>query len=97
MSTRKKYSKEFKLETINLVLQQGYTINEVAANLDIHASMINRWIREYRQSQRNAFKGNGSLSTEQQELRRLREENRKLKMERDILKKATAFFAREGL
>ena len=97
MSTRKKYSKEFKLETINLVLQQGYTINEVAANLDIHASMINRWIREYRQLQQNAFKGNGCLSAEQQELRRLREENRKLKMERDILKKATAFFAREGL
>ena len=97
MSTRKKYSKEFKLETINLVLQQGYTINEVAANLGIHASMINRWIREYRQSQRNAFKGNGSLSTEQQELRRLREENRKLKMERDIPKKAADFFARGGL
>ena len=97
MSTRKKYSKEFKLETINLVLQQGYTINEVAANLGIHVSMINRWIREYRQSQRNAFKGNGSLSTEQQELRRLREENRKLKMERDIPKKAADFFARGGL
>ena len=97
MSTRKKYSKEFKLETINLVLQQGYTINEVAANLGIHVSMINRWIREYRQSQQNAFKGNGSLSSEQQELRRLREENSKLKMERDILKKAAAFFAREGL
>ena len=48
MSTRKKYSKEFKLETINLLLQQGYTINEVAANLGTHASMINRWIREYR-------------------------------------------------
>ena len=57
MSTRKKYSKEFKLETMNLVLQQGYTINEVAANLGIHVSMINRWIREYRQSQQNAFKG----------------------------------------
>ncbi len=97
MSTRKKYSKEFKLETMNLVLQQGYTINEVAANLGIHVSMINRWIREYRQSQQNAFKGNGSLSSEQQELRRLREENSKLKMERDILKKAAAFFAREGL
>ena len=97
MSTRKKYSKEFKLETSNLVLQQGYTINEVAANLGIHVSMINRWIREYRQSQQNAFKGNGSLSSEQQELRRLREENSKLKMERDILKKAAAFFAREGL
>ena len=96
MSTRKKYSKEFKLETINLVLQQGYPINEVAANLGTHASMINRWIREYRQLQQNAFKGNGCLSTEQQELRRLREENRKLKMERDILKKAAAFFAKEG-
>jgi transposase len=58
--------------------------------------MLSRWINEFQADESAAFRGNGKLTTEQEELRRLREENRRLKMERDILKKATAFFAKES-
>jgi transposase len=56
--------------------------------------MLGRWVKEFQEDESEAFRGNGKLSSEQEEPRRLREENRRLKMERDILKKATAFFAK---
>ena len=58
--------------------------------------MLGRWVKEFQEDESEAFRGNGKRSIEQEELRRLREENRRLKMERDILKKATAFFAKES-
>jgi transposase len=58
--------------------------------------MLGRWVKEFQEDESEAFRGNGKLSSEQEELRRLREENRRLRMERDILKKATAFFAKES-
>jgi len=57
--------------------------------------MLGRWIREHSVGDGQAFRGNGKLTPEQAEIRRLREENRRLKMEKDILKKATVFFAKE--
>ena len=59
--------------------------------------MLRRWVKEFQEDESEAFRGNGKRSIEQEELRRLREENRRLKMERDILKKATAFFAKESI
>ena len=58
--------------------------------------MLGRWVKELQEDESEAFRGNGKLTIEQEELRRLREENRRLKMEREILKKATAFFAKES-
>jgi len=95
MTTRKRYSKEFKLDAISLVLEQGYTQAQAARSLGINANMLGRWIKEHEAADGLAFRGNGKLTPEQAEIRRLRDENRRLKMEKDILKKATVFFAKE--
>lgn len=96
MSTRKQYTREFKQDAVRLVTEQGYNQSEAARNLDLDRRMLGRWIKEFQEDESEAFRGNGKLSIEQEELRRLREENRRLKMERDILKKAATFFAKES-
>lgn len=95
MNSKKKYSKEFKLDAINLVKEQGYTCAEAARSLGISSSMLSRWVRESLESEINAFRGHGKLSSEQLEIRRLQEENKRLKMEKEILKKGMAFFVKE--
>ena len=96
MKTRKRYTREFKQDAVRLVTKEGYNLAEAARNLGIDRRMLGRWVKEFEQDESEAFRGNGKLTTEQEELRRLRDENRRLKMERDILKKATAFFAKES-
>ncbi|WP_438357004.1 IS3 family transposase [Legionella jamestowniensis] len=88
MSNRRKFSQEFKLDAISLVKEQGYSRAEAVRSLSINANMLGRWIKEYDADQGDAFRGNGKLTAEQLELRQLREENRRLKMEKEILKKA---------
>ena len=95
MQQRKKYTKEFKLDAISLVNDQGYTRIEAARSLGINANMLGRWVKEFDQADGQAFRGNGKLTADQEEIRRLREENKRLKMEKEILKKATVFFAKE--
>lgn len=95
MNTRKKYPKEFKLDAISLVLDQGYSRREAARSLDINANMLGRWIKEQQADDGRAFQGNGMLTPEQEEIRNLKAQVRKLQMEKDILKKATVFFAKE--
>ena len=96
METRKQYTKEFKLDAISLVLDQGLTIAEAARSLEIRANMLGRQIKE-NQADNNgqAFRGNGKLTPEQEEIRRLKVENKQLKLERQILKEAAVFFAKE--
>jgi transposase len=96
MTTRKKYTKEFKQDAVRLVTEQGYARAEAARNLGINANMLGRWVQEFRADQDDAFRGNGNLTPDQEELRRLREENRRLKLEREVLKKAAVFFAKES-
>ena len=95
MGMRKKYSKEFKLDAVSLVKEQGYSQKEAASSLSICPNMLSRWIKEQDADTGQAFRGNGKLTEEQLELKRLREENKRLKMEKEILKKAAAFFAQE--
>ena len=97
MDTRKQYTKEFKLDAISLVLDQGLTIAEAARSLEIRANMLGRWIKENQAADNNgrAFRGNGKLTPEQEEVRRLKIENKRLKLERQILKEAMVFFAKE--
>ena len=95
MTTRKNYSKEFKLDAVSLVLEQDYSRAEAARSLGINPNMLARWIKEQESDDGHAFRGNGKLSPEQAENRRLKEENRRLRMKKDILKKATVFFAKE--
>lgn len=95
MNKKKKYSKEFKLDAVALVLEQGYTRAQAANSLSINPDMLGRWVKEHEHSKDKAFRGNGKLSEEQLEIRRLKEENRRLHMEKEILKKAAVFFAKE--
>ena len=94
--TRKQYSKEFKLDAISLVLEQGFTRKEAAGGLEINAQMLGRWIKDFREDDDgHAFRGNGKLTPEQEEIKRLKAQVKRLETEREILKKATAFFAAE--
>ena len=96
MTNRKKYSKEFKLDAVSLVLDQDFTRRDAARSLDINEQMLGRWVKEHRESEDGqAFRGNGKRTPEQEEIKRLKAEVKRLEMERDILKKATAFFAAE--
>ena len=96
METRKQYTQEFKLDAISLVVDQGFTIAEAARSLEIRANMLGRWIKESQvDNNGQAFRGNGKLTPEQEEIRRLKIENKQLKLERQILKEAAVFFAKE--
>ena len=90
---RRNYSEEFKREAIRLATEQGYGVSETARNLGINAKMLGRWKREFDTQASAAFPGNGRIASDKEELQRLRDENKRLRMERDILKKALGFFA----
>jgi len=90
MSRRRRYTQEFREEAVKLITEQGYKISEAAHNLGINASMLCKWKRQIEDG--TTPDSNVSL---QSEVRRLRKENKRLKMEREILKKAAAFFAKE--
>ena len=84
------------MDAISLVLDQEYTRAEAARSLEINPNLIARWIKEHQADDPGqAFRGNGKLNPEQLEMRRLKEENKRLKMEKDVLKKAAVFFAKE--
>lgn len=90
--TRRKYTAEFKAEAVKLVTDEGYSISQAARNLDINANMLARWKQE--------LTGESATTQlpadEQEELKQLREEVRQLRLEKEISKKATAFFAKES-
>jgi transposase len=92
---RRSFTDEFKAGAVRLVLEEKRTISEVARSLDVTGSSLGLWVK---QAQIDKGKGPpGALTTaEKEELARLRKENRELRMEREILKKAAAFFAREN-
>lgn len=90
-SKRKQYTEEFKQEAVALVTEQGYSVSRAARSLGINANMLGRWRREI-----EAVANGSRLSeAEREELQRLRRENRELRMEKDILKKASVYFAKE--
>ena len=92
---RRVFSDEFKAETVRLVRESGKSIGAIARELDLAETALRRWVR---QGEIDAGRGPaGALTTsERDELTQLRRENKRLRMERDILKKATAFFAKES-
>ena len=85
---RRKYSSSFKSDAVSLVLEQGYTVDEAATRLDVSSSALGKWVRL-----KKAEKADGLSFDEREELIALRKETKRLKMERDILKKAAVFFA----
>ena len=94
---RRNYKREFKLEAVKLVTEKGYSVAEAARSLDIGETLLRSWKDAFAKEGDQAFPGHGKLPAIEAELRQLRADNKRLLMERDLLKKATAFFAREAL
>ena len=97
MGTRRQFSREFKLEAVRLVKERGVSVAQASRDLDVHENVLRKWMREAAADPQHAFPGQGVMKPEQAELERLRKENAKLKMERDLLKKAAAYFAKESM
>ena len=93
---RRTYTPEFKAEAVKLVTEQGYSMAEAARSLDIHDTLLRSWKQALAAQGEQAFPGHGKLPPFEEELRRLRTENKRLRAECAILKKATALFAQEA-
>jgi transposase len=91
---RRRFTREFKVEAVKLVRERGVSVAQAGRDLDVHENVLRKWVKEFGSDPVQAFPGQGQ--PEQQEIERLRREVNKLKAERDILKKATAFFAKEA-
>ena len=94
---RRTYTREFKTEAVKLVTDKGYSVAEAARSLGVHETLLRSWKHALESRGTDAFPGQGNPPAVQEELRRLRAENKRLRAKRDILKKAAAFFAREAL
>ena len=93
MRKRRRFSQEFKIEAVRMVVEQGRDLYDVCKDLEIRPDMLRKWKRKFEEEGNHAFPGSGRLKPEDEENRRLRRENERLRMERDILKKAVAIFS----
>lgn len=93
--TRRNYTQEFKEEAVKLITNQGYSFAEAGRNLGVNPNVLSRWKKEIEGIDGSGLSQASSVSV-QSELKRLRKENKRLRMEREILKKAAAFFAKES-
>ena len=93
--SRRRYTREFKLEAVQLVQNRDGRITEVAQNLGIHPNMLQRWMKEYTSDPNHTFPGNGKLRAPDEEIRQLKNKLRDVEEERDILKKALAIFSKK--
>lgn len=91
---RRSYTSEFKTDAVKLITEKGYSVAEASRSLDVGETLLRSWMAALREKGPDAFPGNGRLPAHEEELRRLRAENKRLLMECEILKKATALFAR---
>ena len=94
---RRKFSREFKHEAVRLVRERGVSVAQAARDLDVHENVLRKWVREFTTDPRDAFPSHGQMKPEQLEIERLRREVARLKAERDILKKASAYFAKDSI
>ena len=92
---RRQFTKEFKVEAVRLIVEEGRPVSEVARELEVGVNSLDRWKRKYAEGKIEPFPGQGRLSPEDDELRRLRRENKRLRMEHEILKKAVAIFSED--
>jgi transposase len=90
---RKTYTREFKIQAVRMITDQGLSISEVARRLGVGVNCVRNWRNALRDEGPDAFPGRGQSTPADDELRRLRSENQRLKAERDLLKKAAAYFA----
>jgi transposase len=90
------FSREFKRDAVQLVTEKGMPVGKVARELDIHPNLLHIWRRRFLKEGDKAFTGKGCIKPENAEIRKLRKELEKVKEERDILKKAKAFFSKQN-
>jgi transposase len=95
MGRRKAYTREFKLEAVKLIRDRGVSFAQASRDLSVHANVLRKWVADYEADPNQSFPGQGQMKPDQQEIERLRREVTKLKAERDILKKAAAYFAKD--
>jgi len=94
---RRQFTREFQVEAARLVKGRGVSVAQAARDLDVHENVLRKWVKALSADPAQAFPGHGQMKPEPLEIERLRREGAKLKAERDILKKAAAYFAREAL
>jgi transposase len=90
---RKSYTKEFKVQAVKLVVEQGMSGKQVCQDLGVSYSALVRWLRENRSHGKDAFPGKGKLMPQDEQVRLLERDVRRLTIERDILKKTIGYFA----
>ena len=93
---KRTFTREFKLEAVRLVKERGVSMAQASRDLDIHTNVLRKWVRDVEADPIQAFPGQGQMKADQAEIAKLKKEVAKLKMERDILKKAAAYFAKES-
>lgn len=94
---RRRFGREFKIEAVRLIRERGVSVAQASRDLEVHENVLRKWVKEFSADPGQAFPGQGHVKPEQLEIERLRREVAKLKAERDILKKAAAYFAREAI
>jgi transposase len=94
---RRQFTREFKLEAVRLIKDRGVSYSQASQDLGVHTSQLRDWVKKFAEDPEQAFPGHGQQKTDQAEITRLRREVAKLKAERDILKKAAAYFAKDNL
>jgi transposase len=95
MNKRRKYTREFKIEAIRLLTDEGYTLRKAAESLGVSQNSLSTWKKQLQDEADSARLGDRPVVSRDEEIKKLQQENRRLRMERDILKKATAFFAND--
>ena len=95
VSRRKSYTREFKIETVKLVTDGGAKVPEIARDMGIHPNTLYNWIQQFSAKPEEAFPGKGHVVSDAEVIRQLKRENERLKMEREILKKAMAIFSKD--
>ena len=93
---RRKFTREFKLEAVKLVKDRGVSYARAAEDLGVHPTQLRNWVKAQADDPQHSFPGQGQMKPEQSEIARLKREVAKLNAERDILKKAAAYFAKES-
>jgi transposase len=92
---RRQFTRDYKLEAVRLIRDRGVTFVQASRDLGVHVNVLRKWVRDFEADPKQAFPGQGQMKPEQAEIERLRKEVTKLKAERDILKKAAAYFAKD--
>ncbi len=92
---RRRFSREFKVEAVRLVRDRGVSVAQAARDLDVHENVLRKWVKQFADDPLEAFPGHGKMKAAEAEIAQLKREVQKLKAERDILKKAAAYFAKD--